>query len=62
MKKPSWSWKADRHDKEASSSRGPPISDIGHRTEARREELRQARNARRRARRARVSTEVAQLY
>ena len=62
MKKPSWPWKAGRHDKEASSSRAPPPSDAVRRAEARREELRAARNARRRARRARVSTEVAQIY
>ena len=51
-----------RNNAEASSSRGPPPSDAARRAAERRQQLRAARNARRRAARARVSKEVAAMY
>ena len=73
MKKPFWaSWKGGRNNHEASSSRGPPprrapavpvpVPPRRAPATAADAEARAARNARRRARRARVSLEVAQIY
>ena len=69
MGKPFW-WRAGRNNHEASSSRGPPpralppVPPRRHAPAAAEdaEAQRAARNARRRARRANVSTEVAQIY
>ena len=66
VKKPFWPWKGGRNNHEASSSCGPPPRPVPpHRVPAAAadaEAARAARNARRRAHRARVSLEVAQIY